>query len=102
MQHNTEKIHHTTQHVPHTSKIPPKQIRILMVEDNKVIQFIQKKMLIALNCEVDIAPSAEEALVMVDNHYDLLILDIGLPGMSGIELATALGCHTKYKDIPLI
>ena len=38
------------------------------------------------NCEVSVANSGEEAIQMTsDNIYDLIFMDVGLPGINGIE-----------------
>lgn len=64
--------------------------RVLLVEDNPVIQFIHKKMLLSLNCQVDLASTGAEALQFSVNFYNLILLDIGLPDQSGIEVAQEL------------
>ena len=75
--------------------------RILLIEDDPIAQFIQKRMLTELNCQVTIASNAKQALELVKNNYDIIFLDIGLPDIHGTELATAiqrmlrLGRHTR-------
>jgi CheY-like chemotaxis protein len=64
-----------------------KSLKVLVVEDNPAIQCIHKAMLTALNCETEIASNAEEALQMAFNDHDLILLDIGLPDRSGVEVA---------------
>jgi len=60
--------------------------RILVVEDEHNLLFIVKKALSVLECEIDTATSAEEAKdYVLRKHYDIIISDIKLPGMSGIE-----------------
>lgn len=64
-----------------------KLLRVLIVEDNPVIQCIHKAMLTVLNCQVEVASNAKEALEMALNDHDLILLDIGLPDRSGVEVA---------------
>jgi CheY-like chemotaxis protein len=65
-----------------------KLLRVLIVEDNPLIQCIHKAMLDVLNCQVEIASNAKEAIEMAfNNAHDLILLDIGLPDKSGIEVA---------------
>lgn len=69
-----------------------KVLKILLVEDNVLIQEATSLMLIAkLDCEISVASSGEEALqTTADNIYDLILMDIGLPGMNGIETTREL------------
>ncbi len=62
-------------------------IRILLVEDEKKIAETLKKGLEEQHYQVEIANDGETGRVFFDNqHYDLVILDINLPGMNGYEL----------------
>ena len=64
--------------------------RILVVDDNEDIRRIMEDLLKANNFYVDVAADGESGLVYLQNNqYDLLITDLGLPGMSGWDLAIA-------------
>jgi len=78
--------------------------RILLVEDSPVLQIVCKKMLWNLGFFVEIAQSGEEALNKVDAHaYKLIFMDIGLPGMNGIEAATAIRqLSSAKKTTPIV
>ena len=67
--------------------VTQKLFKVLVVEDNPAIQCIHKAMLTALNCEAEVASNAKEALEMALNDHDLILLDIGLPDRSGVEVA---------------
>jgi CheY-like chemotaxis protein len=70
-----------------TSDFP--RYRILIVDDELSICFILQKHIIAAysNVDVDTCNSAEEALEFFSEHnYGLVLLDINLPGKSGIEI----------------
>jgi len=61
--------------------------KILVVEDNKLNQEVILHMLTDLNYTVDIASNANTALELLQkNSYDLALVDIGLPDISGIDL----------------
>lgn len=61
-------------------------IRILIVEDNKINQMITKKILDKMNLHSDIADNGEEAVDKVKTGtYDVVLMDIHMPGISGIE-----------------
>ncbi|MFC1744644.1 response regulator, partial [Candidatus Riflebacteria bacterium] len=67
--------------------------RVLWVDDDKIIQKVARTMIKKLGHQGDTAGSGQEALEFLDkNEYDLVITDIGMPGMSGWQLAD------KIKD----
>ncbi len=52
---------------------------------------------------VDVAPDAESALVMLKNeHYDLISLDLMLPGMQGLEFCRMLRDDPRTATLPII
>lgn len=62
-------------------------MEILLVEDNKIIQWVMVNNLKTLGFNVDVAGSGSKALRLYDSkRYDLILLDINLPDMSGIEV----------------
>jgi len=62
--------------------------RVLWVDDDEVIRDTGKVQLKILNHSADVAASGEEALKLLkNNRYDLMITDIGMPNMSGWQLA---------------
>lgn len=79
------------------------KIKVLLVEDDKIVQIIHKRMLSDLNCNVDLAYCGQEALALL-NDQDIAFVDIGLSDMSGFELIAAIRAHqTKIqRDFPII
>lgn len=63
-------------------------LRILLVEDDELVRFATAQMLRDLEHDVMEAANGPEALEVLDAEpVDVLLADMGLPGMSGIELA---------------
>ncbi|MBX3709338.1 MAG: response regulator [Gammaproteobacteria bacterium] len=59
-------------------------IKVLLVEDNFTAQLMGSSLLSSMNCEVEIADCGEKAIDMFKpGKYDLIFMDIGLPGMQG-------------------
>ncbi|HET8870479.1 MAG TPA: response regulator [Aquabacterium sp.] len=59
---------------------------VLVVEDNAVNQEVCSQMLRRLGCEVKVASSALEGLRRLgEQRFDLVLMDIQMPGMDGIE-----------------
>ncbi|MBA2650643.1 MAG: response regulator [Tatlockia sp.] len=62
------------------------QKHILLVEDNLVATTVQKGILERLDCTVDCVDSGEKAIDLASKQiYDLILMDLGLPGIDGIE-----------------
>jgi CheY-like chemotaxis protein len=85
---------------PKHVKIIPSTIKILLVEDDLICQLVQEKMLAYYGCQVEVVGTGEEAIAMFDNSYNALVLDINLPGISGLEVSKTI--RSKNKKIPII
>ena len=78
------------------------QKRILIVDDEQDLCEILQFNLSAAGYEADVAYSAEEAIGRGIGLYDLLLLDVMMPGLSGFELAQRLQAHPETASIPII
>ncbi|MGI4850092.1 MAG: response regulator, partial [Janthinobacterium lividum] len=71
-----------------TAALTPGSLRILVVEDNEDLLMLACEMLSILGHEASGAESGERGLeVLAQAQFDVLVTDIGLPGMNGVELA---------------
>ncbi|WP_235982738.1 response regulator [Kordia aestuariivivens] len=60
--------------------------KVLLVEDNKINQVITKKIIAKQNMTCDIADDGYQAIDYArSNRYDFILMDIHMPGISGIE-----------------
>ena len=76
------------------------QARILVVDDEPQIRRVLKTALVAKGYEVLVAKSGEEALELLKNQaVDLIVLDLMLPGLSGVEVCREI---RRSMLIPLI
>lgn len=76
-------------------------MRILIVEDEPRIVSLLERGLGAHGHQVESAPDGEDGLVMAgDEGIDLMILDIGLPGMSGQEVLRRV--RARRPDLPVL
>jgi signal transduction histidine kinase/CheY-like chemotaxis protein len=76
--------------------------RVLLVEDEVVLRMSTVDMLERLGCLVAAVGSAEQALELLDRggSYEVLLTDLGLPGMSGEELAAEV--RRRLPALPVI
>jgi DNA-binding NtrC family response regulator len=73
----------------------------LLVEDDDLIRFTTIEMLSDIGCEVKEARTAHEALKILDEHpVDVLLTDVGLPGVSGLQLAREV--YARRPDLSLV
>ncbi|HRF58715.1 MAG TPA: response regulator transcription factor [Fimbriimonadaceae bacterium] len=76
--------------------------RLLIVDDDRFLQENLRKLLARQGYEVDGASSGEEALrLVVENRYDLVILDVGLPGADGVSVCRRLRAKWRFPVIML-
>ena len=65
--------------------------RILVVEDDPRLAATLERMLVAENHDVEVAPEGNEALRLARDHpFDLVVLDVMLPGLDGIAVCRRL------------
>lgn len=76
---------------------------ILVIEDDETMRSALKRIFEADGMQVKTAADGTQlSVVLDDNPIDLIILDIGLPWINGLELAKLLKEHEDLKHIPLV
>lgn len=75
-------------------------LHLLVVEDNKINQVITKKMLAKRGIGCDIAENGMEAIDKANkNQYDGILMDIHMPGISGVEATTEIRKFDRQTPI---
>ncbi len=96
---------------PSSSKIPTPSgrfpasmsARVLLVDDDPDIRDVVGAMLEAVGLIVEPATTAEAALERAhEKHFDLLVLDWSLPGMTGLELCRRIRAEPKLSTTPVL
>jgi DNA-binding response OmpR family regulator len=79
------------------------QRRVLVIEDHQEIAELLRLHLIDLSCEVDLAFDGTQGLAQAEaNRYDLVILDLMLPGINGLDICKRLRTKSAYTPILII
>lgn len=80
-----------------------KRKKVLVVDDSITVREMERKLLENCGYSVDIAVNGMEGWNAVrTNHYDLVISDIDMPRMNGIELVKQMKNHSRLYSIPVI
>lgn len=76
--------------------------KILVVDDEKNLRILYDEELRSEGYDVDIADSAEAAFRNLEKcHYDVIVLDIQMPGMNGLEAMGHILHHNRKQAIIL-
>lgn len=77
--------------------------RVLLVEDNAMNQKITLRMLAKLGYQADLAEDGCEAITACQSqHYDLILMDLQMPNMGGLEATVALRGESATELTPII
>ena len=80
-------------------------VRALLVEDNEINRYVARGTMEEWGVEVDEAESGADALVLFEETaYDIVLMDIQMPGMSGLEAAAYIRQHPEpaRAQVPII
>ena len=78
-------------------------MKILYIEDNDDNVYVMRNRLLRAGFSVLVAGDAEQGLAMAAaERPDLILMDLGLPGMDGWEATRRLKAMSETKDIPII
>jgi two-component system chemotaxis sensor kinase CheA len=83
--------------VPERRSEPP--LPVLVVDDSLTTRMLERSILESAGYEVELAASAEEALVKIEQRrYGLYLVDVEMPGMSGFDFVA----RTRGSAVPAI
>lgn len=81
----------------------PPPASILLVDDNAVNLKLARLQLERLGMIIDTASSGEDALKMCqEKEFSLILMDIQMPGLTGVETTSLLRTQASYSDTPII
>jgi DNA-binding response OmpR family regulator len=77
--------------------------KILVIEDDPYVQRMYKRMFGFQKYQTEIASNGEEGLKIIKKEKpDLVLLDIILPGMNGLEVLKKIRENSQSKNIPVL
>jgi signal transduction histidine kinase/DNA-binding response OmpR family regulator len=82
-----------------------KDKRILMIDDDRQYREFVRQELTRRHISISLADSGEEALRMLQQqpqHYDLVLTDLRMPGIDGLETARQIYSNIDTRKIPVI
>lgn len=89
-----------------SSSKPHETRRILLVEDNEINQKVAIAILSKMDIKPDIAPNGAEAVrILEGKNYDLILMDIQMPVMDGLEATKVIrdkNSKVANHDVPII
>ncbi len=86
-----------------THAIGPNKKRILVVDDSITVREMERKLLENKGYYVDVAVNGIEAFNAIKmTQFDLVITDVDMPRMNGIDLVIQIKNHPQYQSIPVI
>ena len=77
--------------------------RVLVVDDNEVNRIVVRAQLNAVGLEPDDAADGQQAFELASRRaYDVILMDVHMPGLDGIEATRRIRSLERYRDTPII
>ena len=78
-------------------------MRVLAAEDNKINQMIIEELLTSAGMEVTLAENGAAALAELEmKEFDIVLMDIQMPEMDGLDAAARIRADGRFKDLPIL
>ncbi|WP_245948046.1 PAS domain S-box protein [Paenibacillus sambharensis] len=100
---NTQQMAAVEAKLAEEQRVVPGSLRIMIAEDNHVNQIVLRKMIERLGHQADVFCNGLEAVDAYEQHpYDIIFMDIQMPGLDGLEAAQRIRMETKWEHKPFI
>ncbi len=76
--------------------------RVMIVEDEIDLARVLKRHVEGIGCEVQLAATGEEAVALAQEKFDLVLLDVMLPGIDGMEVCRRVRSLNRYVPVLML
>lgn len=77
-------------------------LTVLLVEDNRLAGMLAQSILTTYGCTVDLVATGEQAVEQFNGAYDIVFMDLGLPGIDGFLAAEQIRQSINGQSVPII
>ena len=96
----------TSAYIPPPTHHPSSSLtgsRVLIAEDNLMMQMVVQDFLVSLGIIIDIANNGEEALAMLEQRdYSAVLMDIHMPVLNGLKATIWIRSQARFANLPVI
>jgi two-component system chemotaxis sensor kinase CheA len=83
--------------------VEERRLRVLVVDDSITTRTLEKNILETAGFDVSVAMDGAEAWSMLpQNDFDVIISDVEMPKMDGLELCSKIKTNAKFQHLPVI
>ncbi len=84
-------------------EVPQDRQRILVVDDSITVREVERQLLKKHGYDVEVAVDGQDGWnTLRSGHYDLMISDVDMPRMTGIELIRQVRADMRFQELPII
>jgi PAS domain S-box-containing protein len=103
LQQNSRKLDQMESRQSLRSSAKTAKSHLLLVEDRQDNAMLLQDILQHWGYQVHHAANGEDALAWLESHHpDLILMDVQLPGIDGLEVTRQIKAHSTWKSIPII
>jgi PAS domain S-box-containing protein len=101
---HAQPAHVNGEHRKATSPSAPKDVPVLLAEDDQINQLVAGQLLERAGCQVEIANNGIEAVALAKAHdYHVIFMDCQMPDLDGYEATRAIRRHEgSHRHVPIV